>query len=570
MIGGNAAGSLTARLIVLLTIALLPLGLIAVFQTYRVVSDAEQLSEREMLARTAEVARGKVRLIVEAQGAANALGAAVSEMDPNSTQCSNMMRGFTEGERGFVFAGFIEKSGLMRCASSGAPTDFSSFETWATFLADPRPTVVINREGTSSGVSVLIVSVPVFDAEESLLGATSVSIPHSLLDGLTTEKTIDFDVAITDGSGKIMSVSDENLGTRLAGTDQFRPSTLGLSDDGTVVIVDEYKSLSVVPIEPFDLFVVGSWKNGSNPLSVSTLGTAAPLFPIAMWLASLFVAIFAIQWLVLKHLKKLRQGMRRVSLENIDDSYVGLENAPREISEISDSFNALLRRISADAGTLAEAAEEKELLLKEVHHRVKNNLQLIASILNMQLRQITSPAAQTVLSRVQQRVMSLAAIHKLLYTDTKIDAVRADILLSEIINNTVSMGSTGKSGPQTSVALEAIELDPDRAVPLALLVTEAVTNAMKYVGASDGASQSITVSLAETGDNEVKLTVCNTLGDTFSMDDVEDGTGLGSKLITAFVTQLDGTSHVERQTTSYEVIVEFPKEAHHPTVQKAA
>lgn len=566
----ETARSLSARLTALLTIALLPLGLIAVFQTYKVVSEAESVSRSDMLARTTDIARAQVELIIEAQGAANGIGAAVVEVGPDSPACDAVMQNFIKRNREYVFAGFIDAQGQMRCGSTGEPTDFSSYATWTTFVADPKPTVVINRHGTATGASVLIVSTPVLNTDGSLFGASSVSIPHSLLDALVAKNIEGVDVAITDGQGAVVSESGEALGARLSGTDGFFPAELLIGNAGRVIELDDYSAISVVPIRPFDLFVVGAWSNGSNPLSVSTFGTAAPLFPIAMWLASLFVAIFAIQGLVLKHLKQLRLGMRHVSLENLDDSFVKLEGAPREIGEIGESYNALLSRVAHDATALAEAAEDKELLLKEVHHRVKNNLQLIASILNMQLRQITSPDARSVLRRVQQRVMSLAAIHKLLYTDTKIDLVRADHLLSEIVSNTASLGRSDGGKLNTRISLDPLELDPDRAVPLALLVTEAVTNAMKYAGTGDGASEKIDVSLSDEGENRVELRVRNSLGDAVAGSDSEDGTGLGSKLISAFVTQLDGESQVDRGDGTYELLVRFPKVVGQEKLSEAA
>ena len=250
MIGDFAKRSLTVRLIVLLTIALLPLGSIAVFQTYRVVAEADELSEREMLARTFQVARAQVELIVEAQGAGKALGAAVAKIDPGTPLSSDLMRQFTKSNSQFVFAGFIEASGLMRCASVGETTDFGEYESWASFIADPRPTVVINRQGTSSGLSVLIVNIPVYDDDGALLGATSVSIPHSLLDALAAESIEDVDVAITDGSGKIMSVSGDMLGSQLAGTGAFKPSDLDLTEKGSVVDLDGYPRSKRAVSEP--------------------------------------------------------------------------------------------------------------------------------------------------------------------------------------------------------------------------------------------------------------------------------------------------------------------------------
>ena len=84
--------SLTVRLAASLTIALLPLGLIAVFQTKKVITDAENLSKREILTRTLDVARAHLEIITEAQGASTALSAAVAEIGPADALCSNVMK----------------------------------------------------------------------------------------------------------------------------------------------------------------------------------------------------------------------------------------------------------------------------------------------------------------------------------------------------------------------------------------------------------------------------------------------------------------------------------------------
>lgn len=566
----RVAGSLTVRLIALLTIALLPLGTIAVFQTYRIVAEAGELSKGEMLARTVEIAREQVELIIEAQGAAMALGATAAQLDSTGSVCSDIMRGFVDGNPQFVFAGFIDAAGTMRCANVGAPIDFSSGEAWLDFIEDPRPTVIFNESGEASGLSVLIVTVPVFDVDETLLGAASVSIPHSLVDAIMSSNIVGVDVAITDGSGTLLSISGGSLHEEIAGLDSFAPTSLDMTRDGTVVDISGDRAISVVPVRPFDLFLVGTWANGASDITFSPMDAAAPLFPVLMWLASLFVAIFAIQRLVLRHLRSLRVGMRSVSLDNAAEGQVTLNDPPQEIGEIGRSYNALLRRVSADATKLAEASDEKDLLLREVHHRVKNNLQLIASILNMQLRQIASPETESVLRRVQQRVMSLAAIHKLLYTDTKIGAIRVDTLLSEIVNITLNMGTVGAQGPKTATTLDAVELDPDRAVPLALLVTEAVTNALKYVGGADGSPGEIAISMKDQGDGRVVLQIQNSLAPVQSRGGEADSTGLGSKLIAAFVSQLDGESTITQDPEHYTFTVDFARDMHQAAVPRAA
>ncbi len=99
----------------------------------------------------------------------------------------------------------------------------------------------------------------------------------------------------------------------------------------------------------------------------------------------------------------------------------------------------------------------------------------------MQLRNTDSPDAQDVLRRVQDRVMSLANIHRLLCTDTQVDSVRADLPLSEIVGSILKL-DTDRAAVETGVSLAPVELDPEFDVPLSLLLPRALTNATKYLG----------------------------------------------------------------------------------------
>ncbi len=186
---------------------------------------------------------------------------------------------------------------------------------------------------------------------------------------------------------------------------------------------------------------------------------------------------------------------------DLDDSRVLLDNAPNEIQVIADGYNVLVEQVADHTVELERNVIEKEVLLKEVHHRVTNNLQFIVSILNMQLRNTDSPDAQDVLRRVQDRVMSLANIHRLLYTDTQVDSVRADLPLSMIVGSILKL-DTDRGAVETGVSLVPGALDPDLAVPLPLLLTKALTNATKYLG---GGKPPISVRLVESDIARIEL-----------------------------------------------------------------
>ena len=555
--------SLPSRILLFLTIALMPLGLISVYQTSGVVREAVALAERDILARTLEAASTEYSAIRRAVGASYALGAMAEAVGPTSPACQQTMARFVDDQSQFIFAGYIQANGRMACASIGDAMDFAEFEDWQDLIRDPRPMVAVNPVGAISGRAVMIVSAPTFGPDGAFAGTTSISIPHDLADTLRSGGIDRVDVALANAAGEIISTSAGPSGAARFEALGLVPRDMTVPLSGAAAIVETaagtQASVAIVPLVETNIFVIGTWAARAAPLSVSLLGFAAPVFPILMWLASLFVAYFAVDRLVLRHLAGLRGRKASFSGQDRGQGSVRIPAAPMEIQEIARSYNALVERVVDGHGALEASVAEKEVLLKEVHHRVKNNLQLISSILNMQLRTIKEGDAARILRRVQDRVMSLATIHKALYTDTQVDRVRADLLLREIIAGVMNVG--GSHAIKTDIAFEPVALDPDQAVPLCLLVTEAVTNALKYAGAAVGDQISLSVALRETDTGQVTVLVRNSRGPVPGQDGAEgeDGSGLGMRLISAFVSQLGGEMDVTADAATYGLRVTFTK-----------
>jgi two-component sensor histidine kinase len=180
------------------------------------------------------------------------------------------------------------------------------------------------------------------------------------------------------------------------------------------------------------------------------------------------------------------------------------------------------------------------VLLKEVHHRVKNNLQLIASILNMQIRQQRGEEARDVLRRVQDRVTSLATVHQHLYRTPALSALRGDRLLSEIVNRKLAEGGAATDAVAVEVRLDPVHLYPDEAVPLALFTGEAVANALLHVGRPVGGERPwLRIALSRSADGEVVLELANSGGAPLREAPSEPRAGLGMRLMAAFASQLE-------------------------------
>ena len=233
---------------------------------------------------------------------------------------------------------------------------------------------------------------------------------------------------------------------------------------------------------------------------------------------------------------------------------------------MADAFRAMTRRLSEQDRRREEDLQEKTVLLREVHHRVKNNLQLISSMMNMQIRATDSAEAQRLLRRVQDRVMALSAIHRYLYLARKLSLLRADTLLEDIIQQLVIVGTLDESGQQIKVAtqLDPVEINPDQSVPLSLLATEAAMNAVKYCGVNAEGEAWINIALKSQDDGNLCLSIVNSRAGTDNDSAIDDAssTGLGSRLIKSFATQLNGTLETEDLPDRFELHVVFPKAWH--------
>lgn len=530
----------------MISLAVLPLGLIAFQQTAQVVRDARELQEKGILFRTAIAAADEQELFREAFGAAHTIAAVALEVGADDPLCDRIMDRLLRKSSSYVFAGFISGDGMLECAADGAVFDFSEEQSWLDFLADPRPQLSVNRQGAVSGQSVVIATVPVFDNEDAtFIGAASVSVPHFIADRMLSVPQGDLRVALVSRTGEILSTARGIDAAFEFETFGIVPETLSIPAGGVTRDVQDNSGrdrlLAILPVYGNEVYILGIWDEETAGIDGLPEGWAAALFPLLMWGAALTIAIIALERLVLRHLRRLRQRMTEFSPTDPREAFVDLDFPPAEFNDIAKTYNAMVKRIITDRRDLASALTEKELLLREVHHRVKNNLQLIASILNMQIRATPSGREQSLLRRVQERVMSLSVVHRALYEDTHVGPVRADRLLTTVIE-AIFRGALPPNRPiETSIETDEVTLDADQAVPLALLAAEAVANAIKFMGQPKNGSPTIRTKLIQDPqDGRVTLTISNSRGARVIEPADGEASGLGARLIESFASQLGG------------------------------
>jgi two-component sensor histidine kinase len=176
------------------------------------------------------------------------------------------------------------------------------------------------------------------------------------------------------------------------------------------------------------------------------------------------------------------------------------------------------------------------------------------------MRKAVAPESKALLRSLQDRIMSLATIHRGLYQTSGMADVRVDELLRDIVRQIVNLGSSTDRNFDVQVIADEVNLTPDQAVPLSLLLTEAMANAMKYAGAGPDGKIRINVRFTGKPDQTAMIEVENTLAlgvEERARADAVDGTGLGDQLITAFSQQLGGKLERTLSEGSYRLSVSF-------------
>lgn len=257
---------------------------------------------------------------------------------------------------------------------------------------------------------------------------------------------------------------------------------------------------------------------------------------VSILLASLAIWI-GTNRLALIWLRDLQKVAGRFAKGDFTGDRARFENAPEEIAALSADLHSMADVINRRNADLTLALEAKSLLTREVHHRVKNNLQIINSLLTLQSGRVQEGAAKEVLAQTRARISALALIHRLLYEqDNGYDRgeVAIDNLMVELCTQLRGANRTS-SNVELSCNARDFPVPVDYAVPLTLFVVEAVTNAFRHAFPA-GSKGAVTLKFHLDGDNAVLDISDNGQGYV-----VNDKSGqMGTELMRGFATQVDG------------------------------
>lgn len=556
--------SLPIRLAALMTLALFPLGAISLWQTRAVVENSIALTHAAILAETERAAADERIILERASGFATGLGTSLLESRGPSASCKSALADFVARRNNVVFAGLVTVDGLMACSSSGDQIDLSSSKIYQRTRDLLQPVFDVRPNAVGTEDASMVVNVPIY-RNDDLMGYTWLSLRYDLSarQAKRSSADIDVDYVIVNVDGSLLphSVDGRTIPANLTekGGVEALFNRTGVTFEA-VAASGERRLFAVSGLVEGQAVIVGSWPLNNSFTSPNSLNQTATLaFPIVMWAAGIAVALFGLHRLVIRHVLQLRAAMRAFARGERKDVVLSLDDPPREFGVLEASYNDLVRRLTKAEIKADEDLQEKTILLREVHHRVKNNLQLIASIMNMHGRIAQTPETRRLLSQLQRRVRGLATVHQTLNDTTEKVSVDSKTLLEKLIRELVAPMEVGGQSVMVRSELEPVSLGQDQAVALSMLSAELLTNAVKYIGTPKGGRPYVRVAFGLEGEGTACFIIENSIGERPAEDRarISEG-GIGRRLISAFVAQLEGEQQIEETETCYLSRITFP------------
>ena len=552
--------SLPFRVVAFLSLALLPIGLLAIWQTKNLDDTLRARTELSLIALSEGAVSGERQTLQRAVGAASGQAVTYGLTADDPVACSAAFKAFQVADPSISFAGFLPIDGRIDCSSVDAPFSVGP-PAQIVEVASGRETSLRPRlrENGQVDADVAVLMQPVL-RDDAPIGQIVLSLPTQMM-----SEAPDLDKNARPLSLNIFNRAGEIiLGQGEAATEgTIAPEIFAPGSDGVAKAVyvgrnaaGERRIFVVLTLVPGLAYAVAGWATTEGFLASNALTLPSFFLPALMWLASLLVAYFAVHRLVVSPVKDLGARMRRFAADRSLLQPKGADLLPQELFDLEQTFENMAYDLIDDEAQMENALREKNILLKEVHHRVKNNLQMISSIMNMQIRTAASTESRQALRRLQDRVLGLATAHRLLYQSKELARADAGPLLHDICAPIFAQLKERHPDATHSLEVDSFSLIPDQAVPLALLAGEVGTNAVQHMPHRPDSPPFMDISLRIISPGMAQFR-CRNSADP-AQEDATTDKGVGWQLIRAFALQLGGTQERLRHDDIHVLTVDFP------------
>ena len=465
--------------------------------------------------------------------------------------------------RQFSTALVTDEQGIARCATATQAMGMS-FADRDVFQKVQRARELVVGDTVASRISrnaVIPIAIPIV-RDGTFRGMCAVGITLKALAeaAALAEGTASAAVTVVDRSGAALggdAMAMRRLPVPVRVAEVLTGGEVRFSDFGQD---GAYYEFWVRPVGGNALFAVVSAPVPDSPLAFA--GAWAPFFFVVLASAVVLLVIWfgADRWCVrpLRYIQDFADKVARG--ESITLS------PPRpwspELASVGSGVTAMAEAIASREAALRANLEQRDHMLREIHHRVKNNLQMISSLLNLQAGEIRSPRIRRFFGDAQNRVLTLSILHRHLYERSSWSLVDFQQFISDLVRQ-ISVGRTpaGKQGPRYHIRAPIMAVGPDTAIPIGLIVTEAVSIALTH-DFSRTATPEIRIETSERGE-EVELVIeDNGVARDAGMPAADGKGGFGLTLIRGLAMQLGGEVTIDRKPDGgSRVVVVFPTPA---------
>lgn len=545
----NRFQSLRFQVAIIVALALAPAGALAIIQALDGVERATE--KRGLLLETASlnaVDEERVALIGIKQTVRGAAAAIQVEYETRGT-CSRTIKHFAEQEKWITRLIVLGRGGQSVCGAE-TPVSLSGVPAWADFSERSNYLLASARKSRFSGKHSLVALAPLPNPHPTAF-AVAIGIDLSYLDRIGKPKADDPVFALIDNNGGVISITKEGVSKPWESGEALPwlpgdPSALTSNRDRRTEGLDlagvERQFFTSV-MEPGQIWAVTSEPVPSRlEVAFGSAGLAV-LGPLAIWVIAVAVAYFAMDMLVVRHVAALRGDAVRIGRGDLERPVGKYRDAPLELRALGASIEAMAGHIADREHRLQRTLDIQKRLLLEVHHRVKNNLQTISSFMNIEKRRVTEPASVAAMRVIQDRIHSLAMVHQNLQISENLEMVTLDQLARDISGH-IGASQAPVRGARNGIGeirldLDEIVVDTVLATPVALFLTEALSNAFEHGDREDPA---VLITMRR-GDGEFSVTVSNRPAE--GADAGEEtvkraAAGVGGRLLGGFARQIGG------------------------------
>jgi two-component sensor histidine kinase len=540
--GGREPGwTLRRKLQAIITLALLPVVLVSIFQgVARAKLDIANV-HTQLLQSARTVAAGDQNLLSAAEQVLRAVGS-LSEVRGMNGNCDGVLADTLIGVRYFSNLSRIDADGRVACSAMALAHGLSVKEYAVFKEAQKSDGMVVTNEliNRVTGQPVIGGMLALHKPDGTFDGTVAISLDVHWIEYMMRAANLPKGavVAVYDRSGNVIATNNKDVGTAIAkaaissGANNEVFYALDRSGD-----LWRFGNASLMGNSIFVAFAMGESRLfGATYLHVG-LDFLLPILMIgfawfAIWLAT---DRQVTQWI--NYLRRIAAAYRSGHYAIRPD----LAEAPVEFKLLGDALSEMAEGIQDRDRRLREAVEVKSTLIKEIHHRVKNNLQIVMSLLSIQANQVRDQVAKDALLQAQTRINALALVHRILNELEDQSTLDIKQLLEELSHQIA--GGMSNDNVRVEVDVTSRVVSGSVAVALALFTVEALTNIFKHAFPEERQGV-IRVGMQPTPGGKLRLSISDD-GLGFAMNGT--GRSVGSRLIKTFGLQLGGVSSVHSE-----------------------